>query len=107
MTTIHNPIHPGEIVRDTLICEDSPFDDIAQAANALGVHRVTLSRLFNGHSGISQEMACRLSLLIGNSVDIWLGLQCDYDIAQAKGMLKKYYRKSAANHMEILKHKSK
>ena len=86
--TIHEPLHPGEIVREVLLGSESPFDNIAEAANALNVHRVTLSRLLNRHSNISPEMASRLALLLDSSINLWLGIQCDYDIAQAKEMIK-------------------
>jgi antitoxin HigA-1 len=47
----------------------------------LGVDRSTLSRLINGHAGISAEMALRLSKLLPNTdMVLWLNLQKDYDI---------------------------
>jgi addiction module HigA family antidote len=85
---IHNPLHPGKIIEEILFGEDSPYKEISEAAHALGVHRVTLSRLINQHSSISPEMAVRLAVLLKTSVDMWLGIQCDYDVAQAKKMLK-------------------
>ncbi len=47
----------------------------------LGVTRKTLSELVNGNSGISPEMAIRLSKAFGSSPEVWLGLQMDYDLA--------------------------
>ena len=70
---IHEPLHPGVIVAEVLLCEDSPFDSVAEAAEALNVHRVSLSRLLNAHSDISNEMAARLALLLNTSVDLWIG----------------------------------
>ena len=52
------------------------------AAKGLGVTRKALSELVNGKSGISPEMAVRLSKAFGSSPELWLGLQMDYDLAQ-------------------------
>lgn len=76
---MHKPLHPGEIVRDA-ICNEETGLNISDAAERLGVQRTTLSRLFNGHSGISPEMALRLAMLLGTSVEMWLNIQRDYDI---------------------------
>lgn len=77
---MHNPLHPGEIVKDTLI--DGAKLNVTEAANRLGVSRTALSRLLNGHSGISPEMAVRLSKLLNTSIDMWINLQAQYDTWQ-------------------------
>jgi addiction module HigA family antidote len=76
-----NPPHPGLSVR--LDCLE-PLDlSVTQGAKALGVARQTLNNLVNGQSGISPEMAIRLSKAFGSSPEVWLGMQLDYDLAQA------------------------
>lgn len=75
---IHEPLHPGVIIKDILI--DSTGLTISDAADRLGVTRTTLSRLLNKHAGVSPEMALRLSKLLNTSVDIWINLQSQYDI---------------------------
>ena len=77
---IHNPLHPGEHVKDLLI--DSLGLSITEAASHLGVTRTTLSRLLHGHTDISPEMALRLSKLLNTSIDMWVNLQAQYDIWQ-------------------------
>jgi antitoxin HigA-1 len=57
---------------------------VTDAAKGLGVTRKTFSKLLNGHSGISTEMASRLSLAFGGSAESWLLQQTLYDLAQAK-----------------------
>lgn len=79
---IHEPLHPGEIVRDALFNETGL--NVTSAAEKLGIERGTLSRLLNGHSGISPEMAMRLSLLLNTSVELWMNVQRDYDIWELK-----------------------
>jgi addiction module HigA family antidote len=78
---IHNPLHPGEIIKEILI--EGAGLSVTEAADKLGVNRTTLSRLINGHMGISPDMALRLSKLLPNSdIALWLNLQRDYDIWQ-------------------------
>lgn len=81
---MHNPPHPGLVVKRILI--DNTDLNITQAADALGVGRVTLSRLLNGSSGISSEMAVRLSLALNTSSEMWANMQAMYDLAQAEKM---------------------
>lgn len=76
---MYKPLHPGEIVRDA-VCNEETGLTVSDAAIKLGVQRTTLSRVFNGHAGISPEMAMRLSLLLGTSIEMWLNIQRDYDI---------------------------
>ncbi len=73
MATIHNPLHPGEIVKDELI--DATGITVTEAAQRLGVSRTALSRILNGHAGISPEMALRLSKFLNTSIEMWINLQ--------------------------------
>lgn len=76
---IHNPLHPGKIVYEIII--EGANLSVTEAAKRLGVNRTTLSRLLNGHAGISPDMALRLSKLFPNTdMMLWMNLQRDYDI---------------------------
>lgn len=75
---MHNPPHPGEIIRE--FCVEALNLSVTEAAKALGVTRKTLSALLNGRSGISPEMALRLSKVFGRSPEGWLRLQLQYDL---------------------------
>ena len=77
-----NPPHPGRLVKHE--CLEPLALSITRAAEILGVTRLTLSNLVNGKSGISPEMAIRLSKAFGSSPEVWLGLQLDYDLAKAE-----------------------
>jgi addiction module HigA family antidote len=79
------PLHPGEIVRDAL-CNEATGLTVSEAANKLCVQRTTLSRLFNGHAGISPEMAMRLAMLLGTSIEMWLNIQRDFDVWKLQQM---------------------
>jgi addiction module HigA family antidote len=70
---MHDPAHPGEIVREERL---KPLGlTVSAAAEALGVTRKALSNLLNGHSGVSPDMAIRLEQVFGSTVDTWLRLQ--------------------------------
>jgi antitoxin HigA-1 len=75
---MHNPPHPGEVLRDYL-----GGISVTDAAKHLRVTRASLSRILNGSSGISAEMALRLSEAIGTSPELWLGMQSQYELWQA------------------------
>ena len=57
---------------------------VTDAARMLGVARHTLSRLLNGHAGISAEMAIRLEKAGWSNAEFWMRLQAAYDLAQAR-----------------------
>ena len=79
---MYNPPHPGEIIRD--FCVEALNLSVTDAAAALGVTRKTLSSLLNARSGISPEMALRLSKVFGRSPEAWLKLQVQYDLWRTK-----------------------
>ena len=96
---MHNPPHPGKIVRRTLI--EGAALSVTDAAKALGVGRVTLSKLLNGKSGISPEMAVRLSMALNTSSEMWINMQAMYDLAQAEKQRKKLNIKCITLHTPI------
>jgi antitoxin HigA-1 len=77
-----NPPHPGHSVKDA--CLDALGLSVTEAARVLGIARHTLSRVLNGHAGISAEMAIRLEKAGWSNADHWLRLQTAYDLAQAR-----------------------
>lgn len=79
----YNPPHPGELIQRTYI---EPFEEITsnRVADKLGVARSTFSRLLRGESGISPEMAVRLSEVLGGSAESWLARQKSFDLYKAR-----------------------
>lgn len=75
---MHNPPQPGGIVRRQ--CLEPLGLSVSGAAGSLGVTRQALSRLVNGRTGISADMAVRLSKAFGSSPETWLGMQMGYDL---------------------------
>lgn len=79
MERMHNPPHPGEVLREFL-----PDDmTIEKVARRLGVSRVHVSRILNGRSSISAEMAIRIGLLTHTTPESWLAGQTKWDLWQA------------------------
>ncbi len=79
---MHDPPHPGEFIREVYL---EPFSITGRKlASKLGVSASTLNRVLNGSSGISPEMALRLSKAVGRSPESWLAMQDNYDLRQAK-----------------------
>jgi addiction module HigA family antidote len=76
-----DPPHPGESIR--VDCLEPLGLSITEGARILGVTRQALNNIVNGKSGISPEMAIRLSKAFGGGAEVWLRLQISYDLAQA------------------------
>ncbi len=79
---MHNPPHPGLIIKE--LCLEPLGVTVTDAAKALGVSRKTLSSIINGKAGISPEMAVRLSIAFNTSSESWMNQQSQYDLWQAE-----------------------
>jgi addiction module HigA family antidote len=77
-----NPAHPGRSIRNA--CLEPLGLSVTAGAEILGVTRQALNNVINGKSGISPEMAIRLSKAFGSTPETWLGMQLAYDLAQAR-----------------------
>jgi addiction module HigA family antidote len=75
-----NPPHPGAHIRHD--CLQPLGLTVTEGAKALGVTRQALNNLVNRTSGISPEMAVRLSKAFGGSPEVWLRMQMEYDLAR-------------------------
>lgn len=79
MARMYNPPHPGEVLREFL----PDGMTIEEVARRLGVSRVQLSRVLNGRSAISADMAIRIGLLTNTTPESWLAGQTKWDLWQA------------------------
>lgn len=75
---MHNPPHPGEFITDIYLAPNGISG--RELAQKLDVAASTLSRILNGTSRITPEMALRLSKAIGRSPESWLAMQDTYDL---------------------------
>lgn len=78
MTAMHNPPHPGEILRE--LCFVPLGLTVTEAAAALGVSRKTLSAILNRRAGITAEMALRLGKAFDTTPESWLHHQIQHDL---------------------------
>jgi addiction module HigA family antidote len=76
------PAHPGRIVRRA--CLEPLGLSISEGAKILGVTRQALNNVITGKSGISAEMAIRLTKAFGSTDETWLRMQLAYDLAEAR-----------------------
>ncbi len=79
---MHNPPHPGEFITEVYLLPNGISG--RELAVKLGVAASTLNRVLKGNSGISPEMALRLSKSLGRSPESWLAIQYNHDLWQAK-----------------------
>jgi addiction module HigA family antidote len=82
MSSMHDPPHPGEIIKE--LCLEPLGLSVTDAAKGLGVTRKALSELLSGHAGVSPEMAIWLEQAFGSTAETWLKMQLEYDLWQAK-----------------------
>ena len=82
---MYNPPHPGEFIKEIYL---EPYElSIRNLSESLGVSASTLTRVINGQSGVSPEMALRLSKAVGRSPESWLAMQHNYDLWRARKSL--------------------
>ena len=91
MTRMHHPPHPGEVLKDGVFADG--VVSVTDAAAALGVTRVSLSRVLNGKAGVSAEMAVRLGKWLGTGPEVWINMQAQYELWKAEQALKTMVRK--------------
>lgn len=79
---MHNHPHPGELLREDVLV---PLDiEVTEAAQRLGMSRTALSRVINGHAGISPDLAVRLERAGVSTARFWMTLQSNYELSLAE-----------------------
>ena len=94
MTRMHNPAHPGEVLRDGVFASGEVT--VTEAAKALRVTRVALSRVLNRKAAVSAEMAVRLGKWLGTGPEVWVNMQAQYDLWRAEQALRGKVKKIRA-----------
>ena len=82
MARMFDPPHPGETLKEDILPDLGVT--VTEAARQLGVSRAAFSRVVNGRSAISVDLAIRLSQWLGGSAETWLRAQLQYDLWQAE-----------------------
>ena len=94
---MHNPAHPGEILRELYL---KPLGvTVTRAAEALGVSRKHVSAIVNGHSPVTPDMALRLASAFATEPELWVNMQAQHDLwtvsKQARPKVKALVKKAA------------
>lgn len=76
------PVHPGEILKYD--CMEPLGLTVSELAEGLGISRQAVSKIINGKGKITPDIALRLAEAFNTSHEVWLGVQQDYDVWQAK-----------------------
>ena len=80
MSRMHNPAHPGEVLREWI----PEGVTVTAAADQLGISRVMLSKILNGKAGVTADMALRLAPWLGTTPEVWIDMQAAWDLWQAE-----------------------
>lgn len=75
---MHNPPHPGELLREEVIAALNL--SVTEAASRLAMSRVALSRVLNGKAAISPDLALRLEQAGVSTAHAWLAMQVNHDL---------------------------
>jgi addiction module HigA family antidote len=77
-----DPVHPGDVLREDFM---KPLGPSAYAvARAIGATPIAISQIIRRKRGISAEMALKLGRRFNVSPELWMGIQADYDLEQAR-----------------------
>ena len=87
--SMHNPPHPGEILKK--LCLEPLVLSVTKAAKALDVSRSALSNLLHCRTGITPEMAMRLSIAFDTTAESWMNQQVQYDLWKASQRRRKFH----------------
>ena len=75
------PVHPGEILKETLVDLGLTMNRLAQEIH---VPANRISSIVAGHRAITGETALRLAYYFGTTPEYWLNLQARYDLETAR-----------------------
>ncbi len=82
---MHNPAHPGKVLGE-LVLKDRNIS-IGEFAKKIKITKIKLNNVIVGRSSITPDIAVRLSVVLGTSIDLWLNMQNAYDKYQAQKKL--------------------
>ena len=77
-----DPSHPGESIQ--MFCINDGGLSVAEAAAHMGIDEHDLLAVCQARAPITADLAVRLDMAFGGNARIWLELQLDYDLAEAR-----------------------
>ncbi len=96
--TMFNPTHPGLLLKELL---EGKKLTITKFASLTGISRANISKIINGHFGISVQSAIIFAKFFGTTIDLWVGSQSSYDIFQTQKRLEESGRLNSVQVYEI------
>ncbi len=81
----HNPMHPGTFIKRVYLEPNNISSNVL--ARQLKVSTGLMSRIINEKTGISPEMAIKLSIVLGRSPESWLSMQGNYELFKSKKII--------------------
>jgi antitoxin HigA-1 len=79
-----NP-HLGDFIRQDFM---QPWGmSVMQLAEGLGISEKLVAQILEGKRPVTAELALRLSHFLGCSPKMWLGMQADHDLSEARRKL--------------------
>ncbi len=67
------PSHPGALIRNVILPETGL--SVSALATRCGVARNTMSKVVNERGDVTEDLAIRLSRVLGSSPQFWLAMQ--------------------------------
>ena len=95
------PIHPGEILK-TEFLDPLGITPYALSKNA-GIDKGNLSRIINGKSSISADVALRLARFFDISADSWMNLQARFDLETAKDLSLRRIEREVCSYQSVIR----
>jgi addiction module HigA family antidote len=76
------PVSPGDVLREFIFTNGGITQE--KLAKAMKVSRFSINQIVNGKRSITAEMALKLAHVTSTTVDLWLNLQRDTDLYNAR-----------------------
>ncbi len=88
---VRKPSHPGALIRNVILPETGL--SISELARRCGVARNTMSKVINERGDVTEDIAIRLSRVLGSEPRFWLGMQTNLNLWQLEHKNKRIYQK--------------
>ena len=83
------PSHPGALIRNVILPETQLT--VSELANRCGVARNTMSKVINARSDVTEDLAIRLSRVLGSTPQFWLSMQSKLNLWKLEQENKRVY----------------
>jgi antitoxin HigA-1 len=91
---MHSPSHPGEVLK--MMCMEPLNVSVTQVAEAMGVSRKHVSAIVNRRAPVTADTAMRIAGVFDTEPDIWVNMQAQYDLWEARQRVKPKVTRLAA-----------